>query len=227
MEIPCTISCPECRQTVGVWETGQVICANCGAPFEVGVFSPPPEPSRETESVVLKAGELWLTGPWLRTPRQTYLLTDIVGACLTRPAWSGRVSVAALFLLLLFIAVPEGYWLLAAGSALLAGALLLQLRRQPDRFIVSWITRQGGEDRLYFSDRQAALEVLGVLRRNGRRKSAPLARQTGPRVDDLGVGSSRVPASASPGRRNFWPILQFSSATAPAAKSSSAAPPVP
>ncbi len=227
MEVPCTISCPECRRTVEVSETGQVVCTNCGAPFEVGVFSPPPEPSRDLESVVLKEGELWLSGPWLRTNRRTYLLADIVGACLTRQGWTWRPIVVALFGLILFVAALGGYWQVAAGCALLVGGLLFLLRERPERFTVSWITRQGLEDRLCFPDRHAAEKVLGLLRGIGRRTSADAVRRTGPLADDPSVGPRRRPAAVSQLNGNPWPTLDFSSAAAPAERSSSVAPPAP
>ena len=153
----CTISCPACKQSVQVWITGEFICADCGHPFEVGVYSPPPE---QGSPVIPTLSDIQFSPEALHFGTRIYRLNDLVGTNLSRDN-----RVASLMLIIALIAAWTSQTLLCFGFALFAisaGRSWWTVRR---RYVVSWITRQGREGRLRVSNQMEAQAILSDLRR--------------------------------------------------------------
>lgn len=157
----CTISCPACKQSVQVWITGEFICADCGHPCEVGVYSPPPD---QQTSTIPTSSDIQFTSDSLHLGNRSYRLTDLVGTNLSRDNRPGRLWFALLSVLIALIAAWTHQTLLFVGFALFAasaGRSWWTIRR---RYVVSWITRQGREGRLRLSSRAEAQAILSDLR---------------------------------------------------------------
>jgi hypothetical protein len=161
----CSISCPSCRQTVEVSRTERVTCQACGAGFEVGVYSPHPE--RLGDVLQILEG-LSISGNWLQIRNRVYPLTDIVGTSFQRLGWGWRPLTATLLLVIAAVAGSAGRWLVALGLGLLVLGLLRQMLGQPQEYVVSWITRDGREDRQCLRDRETAHTLLNLLRAKGK-----------------------------------------------------------
>jgi hypothetical protein len=157
----CTISCPACKQSVQVWVTGEFICADCGHPFEVGVYSPPPD---QQTAAIPTSSDIQFTADSLQLGNRSYRLTDLVGTNLSRDDRPGRLWFASLSVIIALIAAGTDQPLLFIGFSLFAvsaGRSWWTVRR---RYVVSWITRQGHEGRLRLSNHAEAQAILSDLR---------------------------------------------------------------
>ncbi|HAB17689.1 MAG TPA: hypothetical protein DCE44_14695 [Verrucomicrobiales bacterium] len=126
------------------------------------MYSPPPERFADPTATGLS-----ISGNWIQIRNRAYPLTDIVGTSLTRQGWGWRPFAAAVLLILAIAAGFARQWLALAVFVGLMLWVARQLWKQPEQFVVSWITRGGREDRQVVQNRDAAQDLLEALRDGG------------------------------------------------------------